>query len=470
MGVPTEFDREACSRLPLAQACLRLLDFVTHDDFLEGVFAEHRGRSYEGAISFPLFVHLLGDALLQHQASGHQSFTRAQEDGDLQASCQAAYGKLARLPIPLSQGFLGESSARLRQVFPPVGRTLPKSLAPFQVVGFDGKKLKYVAKRLKPLRRLAGQVLGGKLVVGLHINSGLALAFQAHPDGQFGDPGLVEGLLGQVRACLGGPRLFVGDRIFCDLNQPGRLSAQGDHFVIRYCKKVGFHPDAARPAQGGVDGEGRRWVQEWGWLGGEKDPRRRYVRRVTLYRPGQEDVSVVTDLLDEQGYPAEDILAVYRMRWGLEGCFQQVTEVFALGHLIGGTPEATVFQAAFCLLLYNVVVVLRGYLAEAQGKQPEAISGEQLFYDVRRQLIAWEEVLTPQATVALLKAKLTAQPLQARLRALLAGVWTQRWLKAPTREGPRRKPPPKQYIKGGHTSVYRLLLQERQKEKDKNTG
>jgi hypothetical protein len=471
MGEPTPFDREACRRLPLAEAALRLLDFVTQDDFLAAVFARHRGHSYEDVISFPLFVHLIGDALLQHHASARQSFTRAQEDGDLRASLAAAYGKLARVPLGLSQGFLAEAATRLRQVFPPVRRPLPESLAALQVCVIDGKKVKYVAGKLKPLRRLKGLFLGGKLLVGLHLNTGLALAFQAHPDGQFGDQGLVDGLLAQVRDRLPGPRLFVADRIFCDLNQPARLTASGDHFVLRYCRKVGFHPDGQRPAQEGVDGEGRRWVQEWGWLGGAKDKRRCYVRRIRLARPGEEDVVVVTDLLDEAAYPAADLLAVYRMRWGIEGCFQQITEVFELGHLIGGTPQATVWQAAFCLLLYDVVLVLRGYLAEAQALPPEGISGEQLFGDVRRQLIAWEEVLTVEATVALLREQLAAPQLRERLRELLGGVWTPRWLKAPPRKKrPPQKPPPKQYVKGGHASVYRLLLQERRQEKDKKTG
>ncbi len=471
MVVATAFDREVCSRLPLAEASLRLLDFVTQDDFLNGVFERHRGRSYEDVITFPLFVHLIGDALLQHQGSGHQSFSRAQESGDLEASLQAAYGKLARVPLGLSQGFLFDASSRLQQIFPPVYQPLPASLARFQGIVFDGKKVKDVAKRLKPLRHLKGQILGAKLVVGLHLNSKLALAFQAHPDGQFGDQGLVKGLLVQVRVSVPGVRLFIGDRIFCDLNQPALLTETGDHFILRYCKKVGFHTDLKRPAQEGVDEEGRRWVQEWGWLGGAKDPRRRYVRRITLYRPGEEDVIVVTDLLDEKEYPAADILAAYRMRWGIEGCFQQITEVFELGHLIGSTPEATVFQAAFCLLLYNIILVLRGYLAEAQGEKPEAISTEQVFTDVRRQLIAWEEVLTAQATVALLTGQLTAEQLQERLRELLKEVWSQRWLKAPPRKKPSpKKKQPKQYIKGGHTSVYRLLLEERQRARLKQTG
>jgi hypothetical protein len=468
MPEPTPFDREACRRLPLAEACLRLLAFVTDADFLQGVFDRHHGRSYQRDISFPLFVHLIADALLEHHGSGRQSFTRAREDGELGASVQAAYGKLARLPIGLSQGFLAESTRRLLGVFPaPAAQPPPPSLAGLAVCALDGKKLKYVAHRLKPLRRLKGQVLGGKLVVALDVGTGLAVALAAHPDGEASDAPLVPAALAQARAAVAGPRLWLADRQFCDLNQPGLLAAAGDHFLIRYNAKVRFHPDPARPAREGVDRRGRRYVQEWGWVGQEKDPRRRYVRRVSLCRPGEEDVIVLTDLTDEQAYPAEDLLEAYLARWGIERCFQRVTEVFALGHLIGGTPEATVFQAAFCLLLYNVVLVLRGYLAGARGRAAEAVSSAQLFYDVRRQLVAWSEVLTPEATVGLVGGRLGAAALAARLGELLGGVWTDRWLKAPPRKAPPKDPPAKHYLRGGHSSVYRLLRHARQEKQIK---
>src|SRR5262245_26478716 len=57
------FPRLVCSRLPLAESVLRLLEQVSHDDFLQDIFERYRGRSYERVISFPTFVHLLGDAL-----------------------------------------------------------------------------------------------------------------------------------------------------------------------------------------------------------------------------------------------------------------------------------------------------------------------------------------------------------------------------------------------------------------------
>jgi hypothetical protein len=53
-------------------------------------------------------------------------------------------------------------------------------------------------------------------------------------------------------------------------------------------------------------------------MGSAKDPRRCYVRRLTVRRPGQGAVAVVTDLTDGQAYPAEDLLDVYLLRWQIE--------------------------------------------------------------------------------------------------------------------------------------------------------
>ena len=79
-----------------------------------------------------------------------------------------------------------------------------------------------------------------------------------------------------------------------------------------------------------------------GLMGAAKQgARRRYVRRITLWRPGEEEVALLTDLLDEALYPAVDLLAVYLTRWQVENVFQAITEVFELRHLIGCTPRAT---------------------------------------------------------------------------------------------------------------------------------
>lgn len=452
------FEREVCQRLPLAEAALRLLQFATADDFLAAIYDQHRGRSYEDVLSFPLFVHLLADTLLGHDhASAHQSFQKARAQGTLTTCVEALYGKLRRVPLSLSQGLLYESTDHLRQVFPDTSDPLPTSLQGLDVYAFDGKKLKYVAKRLKPLRRLRGHLLGGKLLVVLHVATGLAVAFEADADGESADNPLVAGAVGQVRQRPRlRPRLWIGDRLFCELNQIPLLAADGDYFVLRYQSKVGFHADPQRPARTGTDARGVPYTEEWGWLGAPGNPRRQEVRRITLHRPGQEAIRIVTNLLDADTYPAADLLEAYLRRWGIEKLFQRVTEVFDLRHLIGGSPQATVFQASFCFLLSNVIQTIRAYLAEAQQRVPETISIPLLFADVAEELTAWHHFVSVAQTQEWCQDGIqTAEQVRAYLRRRLASVWSERWHKAPTK--PRAAKGPTQYLKGGHSSVYRVL-------------
>src|SRR5262249_49667532 len=151
---------------------------------------------------------------------------------------------------------------------------------------------------------------------------------------------------------------------------------KGHHFLLRYHPRVTFAADLTRPTQQGQDESGRAWTEEWGWLGRDGHPKRRYVRRITLKRPGEEDIILITDLLDETTYPANDLLTAYLARWGIERVFQKITEVFHLAALIGTTPQGTLFQLSFCLVLYNMIQVVRGYVAEAAERPVETISTE----------------------------------------------------------------------------------------------
>jgi hypothetical protein len=458
------FAKEVCKRLPLGEAALRLFDFISQEDFLDDVFKKYRGRSYEDTIRFPLFVQLITDALLQHGGSGHRSFQHAVENEELEATIRAAYGKLARVPISLSVGYFGAATRRLEQVFPAAENPLPRSLRGFEPTAIDGKKIKHVLKRMKALRGIKGHVLGGKLVAAMSLRTNLAVALAADPDGEISDAPLVPGVLAQIRGTSTRSRLMIADRQFCDLIQPQQFVAEDYHFVIRYNAKVKFHRDHSRPVKTGVNEDGLSYSEEWGWLGSQNDARRLYVRRITLKRRGAEDIILVTDLLDENKYPATDLLAVYLMRWGIENMFQRVTEVFHLRRLIGSTPQATVFQASFCLLLYNLIQVIRQYIAAAQEVEPETISTENLFDDVTRQLVSWTELLPTRDTVALLQTTWTAAQLSRRLEEVLRHTWRNAWRKAPSSSHKPQKND-QQYLKGGHNSVYRILRDARKARK-----
>jgi hypothetical protein len=451
-----EFAREILSRLPLAEAVLSLWRWVADPLFLLSVFARHRGQGYEKEISFGVVVQLIADALLEHQGSGKKSFVRGREQGLLTASVQAVYQKLGRMPLGLSEAWLAESTARLRPIYPEAA-SLPVALAlrDLEILIVDGKAIKRVAKRLKPVRGRKGGVLGGKALVALELRSGMVVAMATHADGETNEAKLVPALLPQVRAQVTGRRLWVADRQFCDLTQPAAFGQAGDHCLVRYHPKTPFFVDAAQLTQRGQDAQGRVWEQDWGWFGSEKSKHRRFLRRLTLYRPGEETIILLTDLLDATRFPAPDLLDLYRTRWSIERVFQQITEVFHLQTLIGTTPQGTVFQFAFCVLLYNLVQIVRAYVATAQARPVPTISTELLFDDVHRQLVAVTELVPAEQLACVVPVLPTEEALRAQLTRLLATVWTNRWLKQPSTK--RKAPVPRTRIRGNQTSVFRLI-------------
>lgn len=449
-----DFEREALSRLPLAEASLHVWMFITDESFLKEVFDSHRGRSYERELSFSTMVHVTSEALLHYAGSGRRSIEAAREAELIETSVAAAFGKLRRIPIPLSTGFLSRCSDRLTQLFPEsvTASDSPDSLSDFESIVLDGKALKRVAKRLKPLRNVKGGMLGGRALVGMRLNTGLIIGMHAHPDGQANDVRFVPDLLPRLRQATPGPRLFLGDRQFCNLLHLELYLQEGDHFLIRYHKNVTFTRDENCPLKEGKDEQDRRYYEEWGWLGRADHKKRRYVRRITLERSDAEPVIVITDLLDENRYPAVDLLEMYLKRWGIERVFQQVTEVFGLQGFIGSTPEATVFQFSFCAVLYNIVQVMRAYVAEGGAADFQEISTEKMFVDVKNQMIAWSELVGPEQTTNAIQ-RMTLKQTRHRLRQLLGKAWTEVWRKA----AKQTRHPPAHTGKRCHQSIFRVL-------------
>jgi hypothetical protein len=447
--------QELWASMPLAEAVVQVFQYVGNDARLQAIFDENRGQCYDSKIRFPNMVTLIADALLEYGGSGNQSFARARENGELKASKVAAYGKLGRLPVPLSQAFLSDLSHSLGVLFPAQARRQPPaSLRDFNTITMDGKAIKDVAKRLKLLRGVGGGLLGGRALVAIHYETGLVIGMHADEDGDANDVRFVPDLLPFIRAEIAGILLFLADSGFCDLQRMEEYTDGGNHFLIRRHPKVGFHPDSQRPMRWGIDDRGRTFFEEWGWLGAANHPKRRYARQITLQRPGEADVAVVTDLLDSDRYPAKDLLDHYLERWGIEQVFQKVTEVFHLQKLIGSTPKATIFQFAFCLLLYNMIQLIRGYVAAHQKQDVETISIENLFGDVHRELTAWSVLLKAGLPLDKISIAPDLPALAARLHALLANQWSDRWIKATNKKRRAHIPKPRDRT---HGSVHRIL-------------
>lgn len=451
-------------QLPLAESVLRVFRHAFDEGVLRALYETHRGSCYEGVLTFPNLVNLVLDALTIHGGSGHAAFTQAQRAGRLPVAETNVYAKLGRVPLAVSQALLREGSRRLVPI-QSVGSAAmpgwPPALSAFAPVVIDGKKIKNAAKRLAVLRGRPGKMLAAKVLAGVSLPTGLVVAFAADPDGERNDVPLVDGLLPQVRAGVSGPILWIADRQFADLSLPEKFLGQQDHFLLRLTKKMSFSADPTRAERTGVDAEGRGYRERWGWIGRAADPRRRYVRAIELTEPTDagDALCLITDVLDADRYPAADWLEAYRQRWSIEQVFQQVTEVFGLQQLIGSRPEAAVFQAALCFVLYNAIQVVRSHVAAANVVPVAEVSSELVFRDVRKELVCWDYLMGRSASWPGLAESWTAERLRDWLATTLSGRWHTGWKKAKAKKKPPKgwQPPKTPKGHGGHSSVHRIL-------------
>ena len=93
----------------------------------------------------------------------------------------------------------------------------------------------------------------------------------ADPDGEANDIRLMPEAVPRARARIAGIRLWVADRQFCDLDQPRRLTEEGDHFLIRRTLGRASTPTPTGRPGTHVDARGRTVIEQWGWLGSPRD-------------------------------------------------------------------------------------------------------------------------------------------------------------------------------------------------------
>ena len=116
------------------------------------------------------------------------------------------------------------------------------------------------------------------------------------------------------------------------------------------------------------------------------------------------------------------------------------------------------FQASLCLVIYNIVQVIRAYAA-LSGPSPvkvETLSSEKIFLDLREELTSVHRVLKLEELLSCLSdVPRTAEQVRKRLRELLGRAWSVNWKKAVNKKPQSFRSPQKQ--SGAHTAVHKIL-------------
>ena len=449
-----EFAVEALRKLPTAEAVLSVISNVCTDERLQKIFDKNRGACYESTLKFETVVQLLFSSVLKHSGSGRPAFQSARKNNELTVTNQAAYGKIGRMPLAVSHALLHDLIGPIFDLFPnEVYTQVPSCFGDHHIYGIDGKKIKYVAKRLLETRGTPGKLLGGKILAALSIHFGCVVAMNSSLDGEANDGPLVPGLLKSIHAFSPKKNIILADSQFCDLTTPNRILAYGSDFVMRYHPKTHFHVDKSVKPRSGIDSRGRKFREEHGWLGKPGSKNSIYVRRIGVTRD-KEDLVIITSLLDWDTYSASDVLILYGLRWRIETVFQHITKEFDLRHLIGSTAEATIFQFAVTLQLYNIMVLIQQHASNEQKIEPPEISMPKIVRTAKKELQALATIVS---AAPISKALERRGDSSARVKQLLAKCWDDEWKKAPKNH--RNPKPPPQKKSGAHTSVHRQILE-----------
>jgi hypothetical protein len=462
------FDRAVLNRLPLAEAVLVLMRFVLNTGILETSYEDNRGRCHNRLLSFPAFVHLLFDCLSHHRNSARATLVKAKDEGRLPVSLKSFYDKLKNTPCAVSINLFSAAAKRLRAVVGDYRPGCPTSLQHLTTLLMDGKVIKHVSRRLKPLRldRVnACKLLGPRTLVLAERWTGLLYEFVADPDGEANEVKYVSWLLERLIVTVKGPWLIVGDRAFGVFKVCQQIQTQGGHFLMRMHGATQFIADPNRPKVHSRDRFGRLVVETWGWIvrGQETKNQKRpqvAVRQVTVQRDTTQLV-LITNLIDAEAYPTDDLLDAYLARWDIEGIFQQVTEVFHLRSLFTSSPCGMLFQLVITFLMFNVVQTIKLVIAQEQNREEKRISTEMLFRDIVEETIAATKLLPESALLEQIPEYATASEARTRVETLLKGCWQNRWLKANYRPRDPSKPPDpkptKIHQRKAHDSVHRIL-------------
>jgi Transposase DDE domain len=461
------FDGQVLAKLPLAESVLMVMRYVFDTTDLSVLYENNRGRCYTKDLQFPVFVELFWECLTGPWDNVRSGLVKADAEGRLPVSLPAFYEKLAGTPVAVTRSLFRECNAKVRELLTAECSDVPACLRNLRVLMVDGKVIKHVQRRRPQLRMdrdNAARLLGGRALVVRDRWTGVAFDLEIDPDGEVNEIKYVSDLLLSI-AAEQDHYLIVADRAFGVFAVCSGILKNHGEFLLRKHGMTKFVADPDAVEKRSTDRFGRPVIERFGWITRGKETVRRpaeriAVRQITVERD-KETLVLITSLIDANAYPVDALLDTYLDRWDIEHMFQTVTEVFGLKPLASSSPQGTLMQFIMCLLISNMVQLIKLHIAASQKIPEQHISSETLFRDVAEELITTARLIRPEHIGALIPPR-DATNVRLRLHQLLHDQWQTRWTKCNWKpRNPaaqiRSKPPKKKQTKS-HDSVHRILL------------
>jgi hypothetical protein len=237
------------------------------------------------------------------------------------------------------------------------------------ILAIDGSRLDKIAHRLKILWKEEAAILPGCLTAVYDLFRGIATELWFDPDA--GASEFNRALVALDTLCQG--TLLLGDRLYCSIQIFHALQQNECFGVFRRNKSVGIKKIRRLSTVKLKAGTIEDWLVEAG-----RGKERIELRLIVLKKDGK-IYEAVTNVLDPQRLSAEDIVALYPLRWSIERLFYDLKEVLNLKKFYCANPNAVGMQVYAAAMVHAAFRIAQANVAEQVDLPPEELSPKKLF-------------------------------------------------------------------------------------------
>ena len=359
---------------PDEQVTARLTEIV-HPATLNQVGYYHQLGLRERTLTLPVMVALVL-SLIWRQVSGVSELVRLVRTEVLlwapprKISQQSLSERLCTLPSALFLRVLLSLLPFLQSRWSQRPRPLPPVIAWAQArytqlaVG-DGSTLDALIRKVGLLRDLPANPLAGRMTALLDLGSRLPVHLWYDEQAQAHDQRFWPKILACLKACA----LLIFDLGYTNFTVFAQLTAAQITFLTRAKRNLAYDLERTlcRTAR----------VHDLViWIGSGED--RQLVRLIAVLYRGKW-YRYLTNELDPERLPTQEVVALYWQRWRIEDAYAIVKRLLGLAYFWCGSQNAVELQVWATWLLYAVLVDLTDALAEALQHPFAALSMEMVY-------------------------------------------------------------------------------------------
>jgi len=312
---------------PVAVMVHAILRRVFSDSALDDLFERHAELQYTRELTFSTLTKLvIAVATKKHPSlnSAHRHMER-----EIPVSVTSVYNKVNGLETGISQAFVQETAAAIKEIITALPGWCAPKLAGLRLRTLDGNFLAGTDHRLDCLRNYGAAALPGMSLVVRDGPTGLLTDLIPCEDAYTSE----RSLFPDVLALVNPDDLWLADRNFCTIDYLGGIAQKDAFFVIRHHAGAKLQPlDKMKPCGSNVSGKIYEQKVRVGWL----ECRCVIVKLYEPLRDGSKELRILTNAPAKR-LNAKRALQLYKTRWRIETAFQELTEnlrceIKTLGH------------------------------------------------------------------------------------------------------------------------------------------